>query len=160
MDIKRIGNGRFFFFLTRLINSLKTVLFSWVNVQHVCRHGPGTHSQCRTGLFSSASAWRKFWTFFCAQAVCENRKVPQDFSAVAFSVLCLCWKILSATLEICVLRLDKEVVKLRGFYLLENTMWSSCVLGPFGSPDVFNRTGEVIEKVLGVLLMKCFFYFF
>lgn len=58
----------------------------------------------------------------CAQTVSEKRKVPQDVSAMAFSVLSLSWKVLSTTLEICVLRFDKEVVKLRGLYLIENTM--------------------------------------
>lgn len=99
----------------------------------------------------------KVLDFLCAQTVSENRKVPQDVSAMAFSVLCLCWKVLSAALEICVLRLDKEVVKLRGLYLIENTMWSSCFLGPSSSPDAFNGTDEEIETVLGVLLMKLFF---
>lgn len=54
----------------------------------------------------------KVLDFLCAQTASENRKVLRDVSARAFSVLCLCWKVLSAVLEICVLRLGKEVLKL------------------------------------------------
>lgn len=74
-------------------------------------------------LFLSVSECpEKVLDFLCAQAASEKRKVPQDVSATAFGVLCLCWKVLPAAPEVCVLRLDKEVVKLRGLDLIENTM--------------------------------------
>lgn len=96
----------------RLINSPQSEMFPWT-----------VHPRPLPSWFVLISErLEKVLDFLCAQTASENRKVPQDVSAMAFGVWCLRWKVLSDTLEISVLRLDKEVVKLRGLYLIENTM--------------------------------------
>lgn len=105
----------------------------------LCRHGPHCHSHCRTGLFSSASAWRKFWTFFVLKQRLRTEKCCGT-SLPGLSVLCAsagkfclpCWRSVFCAL----------IKKFWNWlHLSENTMWSS--------PNVFNGTVEKIEKVLG-----------